>query len=263
MALEQFAQLRHHLAKDDRPLEFISTPAYNQPQVSDKSMCQLTNEHPGAHWVLHQCPEHLQKWFAGQSIRATLLGSPFSGIDLPSIDIDFRSASRHAAGSLLSLDHRRLCLIRFRSHLAGDDLALNGIADALAHHHDCPAPIVLSQNFHVDNLTSMLDRLYARPTPPTGIIVVNHHHFITAYSHLLSKGIQIPNQVSIVCLTHDTLMDRLSPRPTTYSVGDRLIKKLAQMVLNPSSTNQGSRIQLIPEMQAGKTICRHSASTNE
>ena len=99
LVLEQIAQLRYHLSNVNMTVDLVSSPVFQHPQVSNGTMSQLVNEHPEAHWVLHQCPEHIQRWFANQPIHATVLGSLFSGVKLPNIDIDFQSASRHATGS--------------------------------------------------------------------------------------------------------------------------------------------------------------------
>ena len=255
LVLEKIAQLRYHLSKTNMTVELVSSPAFKHPQVSNATMQQLVNEYPEAHWILHQSPEHIQRWFEQQSIRATVLGSIFADIRLPSIDIDFQSASRHATGRLIAKGHKRICMIRFRSQLAGDDLAIHGIEQAIQSHsgETLPAPLIMSHNFHVERLTLALDKLYASNHAPTGLIVVNPHHFVTIFSHLMSRGIRIPDDVSIVSLSHDPVLDRLSPTPVSYTAGDRLIRNLAQMIINPSSRNSKS-LMLIPELNPGKTV---------
>ena len=256
LVLEQIAQLRYHLSKANMTVELLSSPVFKQSQASDATMQQLLREHPQAHWILHQCPEHIQKWFANQPIRATVFGSPFPSVSLPNIDIDFQSASRHATGQLLAKGHKRIAMIRFRSHLAGDDLAINGMYEAIQSHQGevLPEPVILSHNFHVERLTVGLDKLYSSPHPPTGLIVLNHHHFVTTFSHLMFRGIRIPLDVSIISLSHDAVLERLSPTPMTYSVGDRLIRDLAQMIMNPTTSGAAKSSLLIPEAVPGKTL---------
>lgn len=256
LVLEQIAQLRYYLSNANIKVELLASPVFNYSQASDTKMRQLVNERPEAHWVLHQSPEHIQRWFVDQSTPVTVLGSLFAGVRLPSIDIDFQSASRHAIGRLLAKGHKRICMIRFRSHLAGDDLALNGMIEAMQCHQgdSLPEPIVMSHNFHVERLATALDNLFASSQRPTGLVVVNHHHFVTAFSHLMSRGIRIPEDVSIISLSHDAVLDRLSPAPASYTVGDRLIGDLAQMIMNPTTGSSAKASLLIPEAIKGKTV---------
>lgn len=256
LVLEQIARLRYFLAKAEISVELVASPVFTRPHTSDQTMRHLVGEHSGAHWILHQCPEHIQRWFDQNNRSATVFGSPFSGVDLPYVDIDFKSAARHAAGRLIARGHRRLGIIRFRSHLAGDDLALDGMREACRLHQGdiLPDPVVLCHNFHVERLTASIDRLYAAPLPPTAWIVMNHHHFVTTYTHLLSRGVMIPENVSMVSLCHDAILDRLSPLPASYKVGDRLIRTLSRMVINSAKGSVSKSSLLVPDLQPGATV---------
>ena len=158
--------------------------------------------------------------------------------------------------ALIAKGHRQIGLIRFRSHLAGDDLALRGMNQAIQSHRGdpLPTPIVLSHNFHVERLTLALDKLYSSSLPPSALVVLNHHHFVTAFSHLMSRGIRIPGNVSIISLSHDTLLDRLSPAPVYYTVGERLIRDLTRLILNPTKGKSSKSSLLMPEVMPGKTV---------
>ncbi|NWK54765.1 substrate-binding domain-containing protein [Verrucomicrobiaceae bacterium N1E253] len=254
IVLEQVAQLRHYLSKENKTVEWLSSPVFRNPQTTDLTIQQITSSHPHAHWILHQSPQHIQQWFAQSDIRCSVFGSLFPAVSLPCIDIDFYSASRHATGHLLAKGHQRIGLIRFRSQLAGDNLAMQGMLDAIhAHGGDAiPPPVELSHNFHTERLTSALDQLYASSRRPSALIIVNHHHFITSFTHLISRGLQVPKDVSLISLSHDSILDCFSPLPTCYSVGNRLIRNLAQMIINPAS--QTKPALLIPELRSGKTV---------
>lgn len=256
MVLEQLAQLRHHLAKENKQVELLSSPVFKNPQTSDQTMDQLTSAHPHAHWVLHQCPEHIQRWFHQKQIRCTVLGSIFPGITLPHIDIDLYGVSRHATGLLLAKGHQRIGLIRFRSQLAGDKLAIEGVNDAIKAHKNpnIPHPVEMKHNFHVDRLTSALDRLCESTHRPSALVVVNHHHFITTFSHLLSRGLRIPEDISLICLSHDKVLEHFSPSPTCYTTGDRLIRNLTQMIVNSSAQGTCRPGLLVPDLISGKTV---------
>ena len=260
LVLQQLAQLRHHLEKARMYVTMVSSAPLKPTKNVKKRLTDLKSSYPNSLWVLHQTPEHVQCWFAENKVRATVLGSVFSGIDLPYVDIDFKSASRHATGMMLAKGHTRFALIRFRSHLAGDDCAMAGMLESLTSHsghENLPEPLVLCHNFHVERLTNALDALFfsANSTKaPTAIVVLNHHHFLTTFTHLLSRGVRIPQDVSIVSLTHDAIFESLSPRPVSYGVGEKLILELAQMLINPTKLTYRESSLLLPEPTDGKTV---------
>lgn len=258
--LEQFAQLNHYLSKAGYVAEMVTSGIFHYNQVLPEQMEELTARREGAHWILHQCPEHVQLWFAACGIRATVFGSIFPTVGLPFVDVDFCSAARHATGYLLARGHKRLGLIRFRSHLAGDDCAFQGMVDGLMSHAEygaLAAPQVLTHNFDVGRLTYELNQLFAKPDAPTGLLVVNFHHMVTVMTHLPSIGISIPEDVSIISLCHDEVLEYFSPKPTCYGCGEQLVMQQVRMVLGYDSgacEDKGSL--LIPEQIVGHSVRR-------
>jgi DNA-binding LacI/PurR family transcriptional regulator len=265
LVLEHIAQLRYHLSKENMTIELLASRIFKNSQTSASTMSQLTSEHHDAHWILHQCPEHIQRWFSKQPIKSIVLGSLFPSVKLPSIGIDFYSASRHATGHLLAKGHRRIGFIRFRSELAGDNQAIDGMKAAMDAHGSeipLPKPIILSHNFHLERLVNTLDQVCSSENRPTALIIVNHHHYITTFSHLLSKGIRIPQDISLIGLSHDKVLDCFSPKPTCYSVGERLIHDLTKMILNPKSKALQKPTLLIPNIIKGKTVTDCQSTDN-
>ncbi len=258
MVYEQVAKLREFLAKSDIYLEILSSTIFQHENTSFGPLERIMEDYPNGYWILHQCPHYIQEWFDSSSIPSCILGSPFPGIKIPSFGYDFRGAARHAAGKLLSLGHKRIALIRFRSQLAGDDSALIGIEEAIetSMTEGVHPPVVMTHNFHVDRLTTSLDALYQSNKPPTAFIIVNHHHFLTAFSHLLSRGISIPKQVSLISLTNHATLACLSPKPACYSNSDRVLKRVANLIINRSNEESTEATLITPELSPGKTIAK-------
>jgi len=258
MVYEQVAKLREFLAKSDILLEIISSPVFKNNNTSCAPLENLIDNYPDAHWILHQCPIHIQRWFDNNYSFACILGTSFLGVKLPSFGFDLRGTARHAAGKLLSLGHKRIGLIRFRSHLAGDDDALEGIHEAIQSSQisDIPAPVVLSHNFHVERLIKTLDNLFLKPKPPTAFIIINHHHFLSVFSHLLSRGVSIPEKVSLISLTNHSTLACLSPSPACYTNSDRVLKRISNFIINGSTHKEAEPTLIIPELLLGKTIAK-------
>lgn len=268
--LVQVAALRGLLIKSGLMLEMVSSPVFQQATPSHKKLEQLVKDHPRAVWILHQSNAKIQEWFSehhasvshSDGVSAIVFGSSFPSVNLPFVDFDMQGACRHAAGVLLAKGHRKICLLRFRSSLAGDDLAEAGMQEALSAHtggaddtSKVLPPVVLKHNFHVERLGVLLDQTFSSSTPPTALIVINPHHFLASYTHLQSRGLKVPENVSMVCLTNDVLLDYIRPRPVSYSVDNRLIQKLAKMVMSISAGRKDMKNQLIePEMVSGHSL---------
>lgn len=254
--LIQIAELRSLLAKNKQQLTVVAPPFFQHENVTDRTLQSFIELYPDAHWILHQSPNHIQQWFSKQSLNAVVLGSRFPGITLPSIDTDLKSASRHAAGLLLAKGHTRIGLIRFRTKLAGDDFALEGINEAIqayehTHSTNVPYPIVIGHNFHSENLTTTLDRAYSSSTPPTALISVNDHHMVTAYTHLMNRGLSIPDDVSLISLTPNPQFKNFQPMPTHYSCGSQHVQAIVKHLAHPIPNFTKL---ILPEIIHGKTV---------
>lgn len=253
-SLIQIAELRNNLSKSDQKLSVVAPAFYSHQNVTDATMKKFVATYPDSRWVLHQCPEHVQRWFDKQSIPAIISGSRFGGVQLPVIDVDLKSACRHATGILIAKGHRRLGLIRFRTQLAGDDLAQEGMTEAIAGStcsEEIQRPSIIEHNFHSENLASSLNKIYTAPAPPTALIAVNDHHFISTFTYLMSKGIRIPEDVSIICLADNPELKHFHPQPTYYSCGKKRIQAISKHLHAPTLH---TKTLVSPEIIHGKSV---------
>ncbi|HEY9250657.1 MAG TPA: GntR family transcriptional regulator, partial [Rariglobus sp.] len=76
----------------------------------DKSLQRLVAQNHHDCWVLVLSSPAMQHWFETSGPPCILAGSCHGGINLPSVDVDHRAVSRHAAGVLLRAGHRHLAL---------------------------------------------------------------------------------------------------------------------------------------------------------
>ena len=252
MLLSQLASLRNTLLKSNISVEICSTQAFRRKDV-DVALTSLINDLPNATWVLHQCPESIQSWFQDQGLPAIIFGSAFPEVTLPCVDADHVAGVRHAASQLIRLGHRHIALLIPRTTLAGAQLAELGLTQALEQTQTDVKYTVLGHDFDIPRLTSKLSSTFRVEDPPTAIIVQNHHHFLTVYSHLMSLGLKIPQHVSLISMTSDPSIERLSPTPTSYSTGTKLLRSLASTITNIRHKSMGN-IHILPEFAKGETI---------
>lgn len=250
--LGQLSRLRSLLASAEIFVEVRSSPAF-RTTAPQQQLEELTASLPNSIWLLHLCPESIQKWFESSGLFCVVFGSKFTNIDLQSVDSDHAAAVRHATGRLLKLGHRHMSLLIPRTTLAGSQMAEAAFQETLSRsHHDTTAQ-VLRHDFNLPRLTDTLTKIFSKATPPTALIVQNSHHFLTVYSHLLSLKLSIPRDISILCLAHSSCFERLSPTPTHYSTGVKFIRSLANTIINCPERRK-TNAMLIPDYKEGSTI---------
>ena len=211
-------------------------------------------EAPNAVWILHTMPPKVQRIVESIGLRAVVFGSVFPGISLPHVDVDFLAVGRHAAGRCLARGHRRLAVLVHRTELAGNAAVIDGVTEELRL-SGAPPPLVLRHDFHRNRLTETLDReVVASGKRPAALIIVNQHHLLTALPHLLHRGLRIPHDISLVYLSNDPVVERLSPLPDRYDLGNRLVRRLAKAVQARLAGEIPVSASLLPRMLKGETL---------
>jgi len=252
--LEQVAVLRELLGRSGIQVmvrEVARLCTLSRPQTA---LRRLVDAHPHSTWILHKMPRQVQLAASSLGLPSLIFGSAYEGVELPSIDVDFRAVARHAAGRCFARGLHRLSVIVHRTPLAGDELIVEALAADLAQ-RGAPPLHVMKHDFNRTRLMDALDRLVASPAGmPDALLVVNQHHLLTALPHLLRRGIEIPRDLSVIFLSNDPAVERLSPLPDRYDLGDRLLRRLAAAI----QTRQAGEIPvsslLLPKMLRGETL---------
>ncbi|MCP5533486.1 MAG: GntR family transcriptional regulator [Akkermansiaceae bacterium] len=215
---------------------------------------RIVARHPHSIWVLHKMPEAVQRWFEKSKLPAVAFGSVFAGITLPGVDVDFRAAAHHATGLCLSRGCQRIFLLVHRTPLAGDSRTLDAVSDELAR-RGAPPPHVMRHDSNRMRLMDALDReIVAKPGACDALIVVNHHHLLTALPHLLRRGVRIPEDLSVVHLSNDPSTERLSPLPFRYDPGPGLIRRLVAAIKTLSEGGVPKSSLIIPKLIEGESV---------
>ncbi|BCX46167.1 hypothetical protein HAHE_00750 [Haloferula helveola] len=217
---------------------------------------RIVARHPDAMWVLHKMPESVQRWFQANGLPTVIFGSAFPEVSLPSVDVDFRAAAHHAAGLCLARGCRRIGLLIHRTPLAGDEKTVSAVSAVLTR-QGSPAPKVMRHDSNRARLMDALDREFLdNPDACDALIVANHHHLLTVQSHLLHRGIRLPEQLSLVYLSNDPSAERLSPLPLRYESGPALIRRLVAAVKTLAEGGNPPSSSIIPKLLDGQTMRR-------
>jgi DNA-binding LacI/PurR family transcriptional regulator len=247
-------ELRHQLQARDWTLRILVEPAAYRRRP-DAFLQSLTATHSDVVWILHRSTPALQQWFQNQNLPVVLAGLPHAGITLPHVAIHLRAVGRHAAGRFIARGHHRLAVLRPDLPLAGDVECVQAFREAApaAEVHDwrCQAG--------PDGVISLLRHHLRGSNPVTGLLILHPEHCVTALSWLMSAGIRVPDQLSLICCADEPYLSFLHPEPARYRHSARSFsRRLTETVLRyPSGTRIKTATSLItPHAVPGGTLCK-------
>ncbi|WP_438479722.1 substrate-binding domain-containing protein [Oleiharenicola lentus] len=261
MAYQGIGDMRTHLAEHGFATEVLVCQS-RSPLTQQRKLDSFIRENRVFCCVLLSVSRELQQWFARQSLPALVLGSCHPDVVLPSLDVDYRSVCRHAAGIFLQKGHRRIALIVPNSGVAGDIASEKGFQEAVAGRGDRKdaEAIIVRHNGTALNISAKLDALFKSNRPPTALLVAKHRHVFAVIIYLLKRGLSVPDKISLIARDHEYLFETVHPTISHYqfkddSLGQRLSRLMIKL-LNQGSIPAEPNL-LFPKFFEGKTVRSH------
>lgn len=244
-------ELREQLAAHGLPLEFIvSASAYSTRPA--RTLQELTGRHAETAWVLLRSTHQMQRWFAEKGLAVVVAGSMFDRIQLPSVDTDYFSACRHAAGRFVGRGCSHLAILAPQQILAGDIESEAGFRKGAGTH-----PVTLIRHDgSPDGLCRALDSAMQGPSAPDGIIVFHSSHATTALGQLLRRGWILPDRVRLISRDDDPFLDHIVPTLARYSVvPEGYARQITRIILRHVSGDHsaGVKTTILPKFIPGET----------
>ncbi|MDB6140367.1 MAG: alanine racemase [Verrucomicrobiaceae bacterium] len=212
-------ELRSQLAAAGHLLHVQVGRAGFSKRSPDRTLTTLVRDTPAAVWVLYQTTDQIKRWFAAHHLPCVVVGSHVPGIDLPTVDRDYRAVCRHAAGLLASRGHRRPALLIHKSEFGGDLESEAGFLEGLAARRTRE---VTGQVIHHDGTASgvcrSLDAMLRRNAAPDALLIARSSFALTALTHLLKSSVRVPQDMALVCRDDDAFLDHTVPRMARYVV---------------------------------------------
>jgi LacI family transcriptional regulator len=201
-------RMRAHLARNGfSSEEFVCTG--RSVSAQRRKLERFLSLHRNYSCVLLSVNREIQEWFAARAIPALVLGSCHTGVRLPSLDVDYRAVCRHASGMLRSQGHRRIALIVADTGAAGDLASEEGFREGASSRSGSAEveATVIRHHGTSAHIGTRLDALFGQSRPPTALVVAGPVHVFSVVFHLLSRGIAIPKEVSIVARDQDPVYE--------------------------------------------------------
>lgn len=163
------------------------------------------------------------------STAPTILGDDFNG-------------SLEATRYLLSLGHERIGFIGGPQSVTSGHERFGGYRAALAEHGvDVLETLVARGPFEPAFGSDAVEQLLGGPTPPTALFVTNHESVFGVLPALASRGIQIPEELSLVCYEDMEWLALWRPAITVVDNDAPGLASLAiQLLLNELADSTGA-----------------------
>jgi DNA-binding LacI/PurR family transcriptional regulator len=208
-------------------------------------------------WVVMSAPREVLEWFAARDVPAFALFGRRGGVPIAAVGPDKRPAYREVTRKLVGLGHRRIVLLaRGRRRLPKPGAVEQVFLDELAAHGIPPGDYHLpdweetATGFH-----ARLESLF-RVTPPTALIVDEAPFFVAALQFCASRGLRVPDAVSMVCTDADPAFEWCDP-PISHIRWDSgpVVRRIVKWVADVSRGKKNMRQTLTPaEFVQGGTI---------
>jgi LacI family transcriptional regulator len=249
-------ELREQLAAVGCPLVLHVSRTVYAPRPAG-ALESLVRRAPASAWVLYLSNEAMQKWFYERGLPCLVAGSCVPGVKLPSVDVDYRAACRHATGTLFASGCKRPALVLPAGGYAGDRDSEQGFREAWqSRSAKSAAPLVIRHDGTVKGLCADLDTALNRSPGADGFIVARSGHVLTTLTHLARRGVRVPQEVAVISRDDDAFLDFVVPRVTRYASApaqfarrvSRAAIQLARQGVSPARA-----VRLMPRYVAGET----------
>ncbi len=184
---------------------------------------------------------------AGPSRLSDIAGVPLIFVDRgvhghASVTIDNELGGRLAARHLLDLGHRRIAVMVGGRDVANVALRVDGFMHEL---DDQGVPIsgeYLLEGQQSLTFGAMVDGLYALAEPPTAVFTTNDIIAVGAWQKLLSMGLRVPHDVSLMGFDDIELCRSLIPPLTTIAQDKQALGRLATERLLHAISARGENV---------------------
>lgn len=187
----------------------------------------IVNNPADAYLLQHSTPS-MQQWFAAEKIPSLILGSRWGQVPLPAVDGDHGAMAVHAAALLHRNGHQSVALLMPSPQKRGLEIFTQKLIETAPSIH-------FTTVFHEETpestaaaATKLLTRL---SKPPTAVISAFAYSAVCLASSASQLGLRIPQDISVISLSHDEMLNYFQPNITSYDVDWKNYTKTVQKSL--------------------------------
>jgi LacI family repressor for deo operon, udp, cdd, tsx, nupC, and nupG len=162
----------------------------------------------------------------------------FEGSKLPTVSIDNISSARKATEYLISLNHKRIAHISGPLEVVVGRDRLRGYHQAMIQHSLPVEPFLVQEgDFSYESGFNLMMKLLALKNPPTAVFAANDEMAIGAIKAIKSKGLKVPDDLSVIGFDDIKFASIFEPALTTiaqptFEMGKKAIELLLKLINN-------------------------------
>jgi len=208
---------RQRLAELGRELQYVSPDLFRLKEPENQ-LENLIHSHPSAAWILCGSSFPIQNWFATRGLPALVHGWPYPGVNLPYVTKDWEPAAFHAGLQFIRHGHRNIGMFEFIERGAGAMRIESGLRRALATAENGATLSLFKDERTPESIARAYETAFRLKDRPTAMVLTSSNHLLTSLSWLVSKGIAVPDDVSLVVLPYDIWYSEFYPPLCHYKM---------------------------------------------
>ncbi|HEY4416546.1 MAG TPA: substrate-binding domain-containing protein [Verrucomicrobiae bacterium] len=230
----ELADTQKRLLELGRELQFVSPDIFHLKDP-EHQLQNLVQTHPSAAWILSASSQPIQNWFAQQGLPTLIHGWPYPGINLPYVAKDWGPAGFHAGLQFIRHGHRNIGMFEYVERGVGAMLIEQGLRRAIDTAGNGAKLLMFKDDRTPESIAKMYDAAFKLKDRPTAMVLTSSNHLLTSMSWLISKGIAVPADVSLVVLPHDVWYSEFVPplcyyKPNTNSFSHGIAERVLELV---------------------------------
>jgi len=246
-------KVRHMVAEKGGNFELYA-PGWYESQQPEGRLAEFIEGEQRTVWILHRSTPQVQRWFEKNRVPCLVRGTPSEGISLPFLDVDWKATTRHAAGMLWRLGHRKIGIFTPPDRLAGVDAAVKGAEEIT---EDGFEVMALQENGTTGGIERVFTRAMKMQVPPTALIATRARQVVTLFGCAARAGLRVPEDLSLVSLVREPYLEYMIPEVTGYLskptvLAKQVVRRLEQLVAG--NISPAGNPWLVPETAKGASV---------
>ena len=188
-------------------------------------------------WILVQASPATQRWLQKQDIPCVVMGSSLEDIDFASIDVDWAETGLHLANLIAQHNHHHVYVVERHIQAQGSKLLKKAYTQRFEQ-----LDIKVESGFPEYGVIPLLEKYLttklSKSQIPTVIVFYEYDNLLTGITWMMSNGLKIPEDISVICLDADESIDSIYPAITHYR---RNIPPLIKALVNTILTSLGEK----------------------
>lgn len=184
----------------------------------------------GTCYVLLNSSLLLQQWFARSGEPVLVMGSCHEGVDLPSIDLDYRAVGWHAGGQFVKNGHKSILFVEPMGKAVGISASGAALREYLA---GVPGSQVRILQAPPSSFLTAFERVLRGPDAPTAALACRVEMALSVLGAAQQFGKSIPREFSLVARDDHPIFEVMAPEITRYKANLHAMARKTIRLIHP------------------------------